>query len=43
MIDMTVAMLIAYIPFFFWVIREEYGKNPPEETYEKVETDENFL
>lgn len=41
--DIFIAMIIAYIPFFFWVMQEARGKNPQEETYEKVETDENFL
>lgn len=41
--NIFVAMIIAYLPFFVWVIQEARGKHPKEETYEKVETDENFL
>lgn len=41
--NIFIAMIIAYIPFFFWIIQEVRGKNTDEKTYEKIETDENFL
>ena len=42
--ELAIVMLIAYIPFFFWVIRETRENNKPKKrVYDETKTDDNWV